>query len=149
MAIPIRPLKGQIVRINSPLTPVTCSVGWKGNYACTKLDGLLWAGTTEEEAGFDESPTSEGRDEILISLRKMIPELDEAELVHQTACLRPLSKDGRIILGRIPQRENVLVATGTGRKGILLGPAMGKLVSELVTDGHTETNIEPFRVDRF
>ena len=149
LPIPIRPLKGQIVRLNSPLTPVSCSVGWEGNYACTKPDGLLWAGTTEEDAGFDESPTSEGRDEILISLRKMIPRLDEAELVQQTACLRPLSKDGRIILGRIPKRENVLIATGTGRKGILLGPAMGKLVSELVTDGYTETNIEPFRVNRF
>ena len=147
--IPIRPLKGQIVRLNSPLTPVTCSVGWEGNYACTKPDGLLWAGTTEEDAGFDESPTSEGRDKVLISLRKMIPRLDEAELVQQTACLRPLSKDGRIILGRIPQRENVIIATGTGRKGILLGPAMGKLVSELVTDGYTEANIEPFRVNRF
>ena len=147
--IPIRPLKGQIVRLNSPLTPVTCSVGWEGNYACTKPDGLLWAGTTEEDAGFDESPTLEGRDKVLISLRKMIPRLDEAELVQQTACLRPLSKDGRIILGRIPQRENVLVATGTGRKGILLGPAMGKLVSELVTNGYTDTNIEPFRVNRF
>ncbi|MCS5661094.1 MAG: FAD-binding oxidoreductase, partial [Dehalococcoidia bacterium] len=149
LPIPIRPLKGQIVRLNSPLTPVPCSVGWEGNYACTKPDGLLWAGTTEEDAGFDESPTSKGRDEILISLRKMIPRLDEAELVQQTACLRPLSKDGRIILGRIPKRENVLIATGTGRKGILLGPAMGKLVSELVTDGYTETNIEPFRVNRF
>ncbi len=149
LPIPIRPLKGQIVRLNSPLTPVNCSVGWEGNYACTKPDGLLWAGTTEEDAGFDESPTSIGRDEILVSLQKMIPALDEAELVHQTACLRPLSQDGRIILGRIPQRENVLIATGTGRKGILLGPAMGRLVSELITADHTEIDVEPFRVNRF
>ena len=149
LPIPIRPLKGQIVRLNSPLTPVNCSVGWEGNYACTKPDGLLWAGTTEEDAGFDESPTSIGRDEILVSLQKMIPALDEAELVHQTACLRPLSQDGRIILGRIPQRENVLIATGMGRKGILLGPAMGRLVSELITADHTEIDVEPFRVNRF
>lgn len=32
------------------------SDGWAGHYATTKPDGLLWTGTTEEEAGFDEPP---------------------------------------------------------------------------------------------
>ena len=147
--VPIRPLKGQIVRLNSPSTPVNCSVGWQGNYACTKPDGLLWAGTTEEENGFDESPTTEGRDRILSSLQKMISGLDDAELVQQTACLRPLSIDGQIILGPVTDQQDIIIATGTGRKGILLGPAMGKIVSELICEKPTEVDIAPFSLSRF
>src|SRR5262249_9004656 len=46
--IDVRPLKGQILRLQAPGPPVECSVGWGHNYATTKTDGLLWAGTTEE-----------------------------------------------------------------------------------------------------
>ena len=58
--IDVRPLKGQILRLQAPGPPIECSVGWGHNYATTKTDGLLWAGTTEEEAGFDEESTHRG-----------------------------------------------------------------------------------------
>ena len=147
--VPIRPLKGQILRLKAPATPVICSVGWQGNYVCTKPDGLLWAGTTEEENGFDESPTTDGRDQVLFALQKMISGLDDAELIQQTACLRPLPIDGQIILGPITDRKDIIIATGAGRKGILLGPAMGKIVSELICEKQPEVDIAPFSPSRF
>ena len=147
--VPIRPLKGQILRLKAPATPVSCSVGWQGNYVCTKPDGLLWAGTTEEENGFDESPTTDGRDQVLFALQKMISGLDDAELIQQTACLRPLPIDGQIILGPITDRKDIIIATGAGRKGILLGPAMGKIVSELICEKQPEVDIAPFSPSRF
>src|SRR5437899_3449067 len=57
--IEVRPLKGQILRLQAPGPPVACSVGWGHNYATTKTDGLLWAVTTEEEPGFDEEARPE------------------------------------------------------------------------------------------
>ena len=147
--VPIKPLKGQIVRLNAPNVEINCSVGWKGNYACTKPDGLLWAGTTEENMGFNDLPTPSGRDQIIESLDKMIPNLDEATLVQHTACLRPLPTDGKIILGPISTNKNIFLATGTGRKGILLGPAMGNIISQLITGREPEVNITSFSPNRF
>ena len=147
--IPIRPLKGQILRLRAPGAPFDCSVGWAGNYANTKMDGLLWTGTTEEEAGFDENPTAAGRDQIMASLLKMIPSLLDAELVQHTACLRPLSVDGIPILGAVPGMEGAYVATGAGRKGILLGPGMAKALTDLIVKGAAEITIEPFSPARF
>ena len=83
------------------------------------------------------------------SLLKMIPQLDESELVQQTACLRPLSKDGKVILGQLDDYKNVYVATGAGRKGILLGPAMGHTISDLITKGKTNLNLDNFSLSRF
>ena len=147
--VPIKPLKGQIIRLNAPNVEINCSVGWKGNYACTKPDGLLWAGTTEEDVGFNDIPTPSGRDQVIEALDKMIPNLDEATLVQHTACLRPLPLDGKIILGPISTDQNIFLATGTGRKGILLGPAMGNIISQLITGQKLEVDITSFSPNRF
>src|SRR5262249_6796927 len=77
--IQVRPLKGQILRLQAPGPPVPCSVGWGHSYATTKPDGLLWAGTTEEEAGFDEETTVAARDEIGAALVAMLPAMAEAQ----------------------------------------------------------------------
>src|SRR5882672_12058580 len=147
--IDVRPLKGQILRLQAPGPPVECSVGWGHNYATTKTDGLLWAGTTEEEAGFDEESTPAARDEIGAALVKMLPVMADAQIALQTACLRPLASDGLLVLGRVPGLEHVYVATGAGRKGILYGPAMGRAIADLVLGCHTRVALEAFAPGRF
>jgi glycine oxidase len=147
--IDVHPLKGQILRLQAPGPPVDCSVGWGHNYATTKTDGLLWAGTTEEEAGFDEETTSAARDEIGDALVKMLPAMADAQIAYQTACLRPVASDGLLVLGRVPGLEHVYVATGGARKGILYGPAMGRAIADLVLDRDTRVALEAFAPDRF
>ena len=149
MPMAVRPLKGQILRLHAPGAPVACSVGWGHNYATTKPDGLLWAGTTEEEVGFNEHPTTEARDEISAALLKMLPAMLDAQVVQHTACLRPLSADGLLLLGPVPGLHGVYMATGAGRKGILLGPAMGGAIAELISKGSTKIAIEAFAPGRF
>ena len=147
--IDVRPLKGQILRLRAPGAPYRCSIGWQGNYATTKLDGLVWAGTTEEEVGFDETTTSQSRDQIMAALLKMVPDLADARLVRQTACLRPLSSDRLMVLGAVPGWEGVYVATGGARSGIVLGPAMGRITADLVATGATDMSIDAFDPGRF
>jgi glycine oxidase len=147
--IDVRPLKGQILRLQAPGPPVVCSVGWGHNYATTKTDGLLWAGTTEEEAGFDEESTLAARDEIGDALVRMLPAMVDAQVVHQTACLRPVASDGLLVLGRMRGLDHVHVATGGGRKGILYGTAMGRAIADLVLGRKTRIALEPFAPDRF
>jgi glycine oxidase len=147
--IDVRPLKGQILRLQAPGPPVDCSVGWGHHYATTKTDGLLWAGTTEEEAGFDEESTLAARDEIGAALVRMLPAMADAQVAHQTACLRPVASDGLLVLGRVPSLEHVYVATGGARKGILYGPAMGRAIADLVLGRDTRVSLEPFAPGRF
>ncbi len=104
LRLPVRPLKGQIIRLRAEGAPYLHSIGHGSNYAMTKpSDGLVWCGTTEEEAGFDESRTTEARDRIIESTLRMLPALESAELVLQTACLRPVAEDGAIVLGKVPR----------------------------------------------
>jgi len=147
--IDIRPLKGQIIRLQAPGPPVHCSVGWGHNYATTKTDGLLWAGTTEEEAGFDEESTLAARDEIGAALVKMLPAMADARVAQQTACLRPVASDGLLVLGGVPGTDDLYVATGGARKGILYGPAMGHAIADLVLGRATRVALDRFAPGRF
>ena len=147
--VPIQPLKGQILRLAWEGSPVKCTVGWSGNYASTKPEGLIWAGTTAELVGFDETPTAAARDKIMEALLYIMPSLESAELVQQTACLRPYCTDGLPILGRVPNMEGVYLATGAGRKGILLGPVMAGAIADLILRGNTELPVDPFDPGRF
>lgn len=147
--LPVSPLKGQILRLKAPGDPLAVSLSWADNYATTKPDGLLWAGTTEEHAGFDENPSAAGRDAIMRALVDVLPYLAEAELVQHTACLRPVAPDGLPVIGPAPGCQGAFIATGAGRKGILLGPAMGRTVADLVMSRPAPFDISGLSPDRF
>ena len=74
---------------------------------------------------------------IMGDLLQMAPSLSEAQLVQQTACLRPLSGDGMPIVGGAPGWANLYIGTGAGRKGILWSTGMSFGLSELILNGKT------------
>ena len=136
--VPVRPLKGQIIRLQLSENPMVASLNYAGSYAASKPDGLIWAGTTEEDIGFDEEITTAARDKVMGDLLRMAPSLAEAELVQQTACLRPLSADGMPIVDAIPGWENLYLITGGGRKGILWSTGMAHGLADMVVKGTSE-----------
>ena len=151
LAIPIMmsPWKGQILRLLLPGAPIRASVAGGDHFASTKPDGLTWVGPTFEDAGLDESTTTEGRDEIMAAVVKNIPSLAEGHVVLQTACIRPLSADRKMVLGAVPGLDGAYVSTGGGRLGLMLGPAMGWLTAELITTGTTTIPLDEFDPSRF
>lgn len=150
ISIPVGPQKGETLRIKAPGPPFTGLLAWNNNYnTTTRHDGLVYHGATHKDAGFNEETTAEGRDELLNNLITMVPSLTEAEVVLQTACLRPLSTDGLPIIGEVPGWSGVYIASGHWKKGILLSPITGSVIAELITKGNTSTQIEPFGLSRF
>ena len=150
VGIPISPLKGQILRLELEGPPLDHAFyDGAGGYITSKPDGLIWVGTTEEPVGFDDRPTAEAREGIMREATRTLPALCQARLALQTACLRPVSEDGLPIIGEVPGWDGVYLATGAGRKGILLGPAMGKATADLITTGTTGLPIGQFSPARF
>lgn len=148
--VPVRPLKGQIIRLQANGAPYSFSINHHKNYAMTKpADNFVWCGTTEEEVGFDEAKTTESRDAIIESTLRMLPSLADANLALQTACLRPVTPDNLLLLGGIPGIDGLYLATGGGRQGIMMGPAMGKTIADLISSGATDVDIAPYDTGRF
>ena len=148
--LPVQPLKGQILRLRYDGPAFDVALNYRGNYADTKPDGLVWTGSTEEEEGFDATPSATARDVIWQNAVQMAPDLGKAELVRQTACLRPVTPDGMPIVDRLPGWDNLYVATGAGRKGILWSTGMCDIIANMVMQGDVEVaGAEHLKVDRF
>ena len=148
--LPVQPLKGQILRLQHHGPVFDVALNYRGNYVDTKPDGLVWTGSTEEEAGFDAETTSAARDIIRQNAAQMAPDLANAQLAKQTACLRPVTPDGMPIVDRLPGWDNLYIATGAGRKGILWSAGMCDIITGMVMqDGAEVAGAEHLKADRF
>ena len=149
ISLPVDPLKGEILRLEVRGKPISQDFSGGGGSLHPKPDGLVWCGTTEEWLGFDKDLSESARQSIMRGAIALMPQLTEARLVRQTACLRPVTPDWLPIIGPAPGWDNVFLTTGAGKKGILLSPAMGKATADLITEGQTLLSIETCNPHRF
>ena len=149
IAIPVDPLKGQIIRLQPDGPGLEYELIGAGSSMYAKTDGLIWCGATEEEAGFDLSLTEEAREQILKNAVRLVPWLANAAIAKHTACLRPVTPDWIPIVGSAPGWDNVYISAGGQKKGILLGPAMGKGVADLIASGQSDINLKGCDPGRF
>ncbi|MDW5289223.1 NAD(P)/FAD-dependent oxidoreductase [Formosa sp. PL04] len=72
-----------------------------------------------------------------------------AEEIAAADCgLRPCTPDGLPYIGKSKKCNNLTIATGHAMMGWSLGPATGKLVSELISDKKITLNLDAFHPDR-
>ena len=145
--VPTKPMRGQMIAYR--YSGVRHILGGEDGYLVPKAGGFLFAGTTVEDVGFRPWTTHRGLAQVRRMATVMVPGLRSVEIASAWAGLRPGLPDGRPIIGRLPGFENVFVATGHFRNGILLGPITGKLIAQLITEGRTELPLEPFSPSRF
>ncbi|WP_165969597.1 FAD-dependent oxidoreductase [Nonomuraea terrae] len=123
--VPVRPVKGQIIRLRSPQPLlgrcVRGTVHGSSVYLVPRGDGELVVGATQEEMGFDTKVTAGGLYELLRDARELVPGVTELEVADVVAGLRPGTPDNLPVIG--PSGTPGLVyATGHHRGGVLLAP---------------------------
>ena len=79
---------------------------------------------------------------------RFVPALAGTPIASVRACARPLSEDGRPLLGPAPGRHDLYVAAGHGPWGISLGPASARLVADMIT-GRRQAPPATFDPSRF
>ncbi len=147
--IPVDPLKGEILRMELPGPPISHDISGGGGSIYSKPDGLVWCGATEEWKGFDKTLTNSAEKSLRDGAVRLLPDLADARVALHTACLRPVTPDWLPIIGKPAGWDNVYLATGAGKKGVLLSPGMGKAVSELICQGETSLPVGGFAPERF
>ena len=147
--IPVDPLKGEIIRLENKGVPFKHDLAGGSGTIYPKLDGLNWCGTTEEWKGFDREPSEEVAQAIRERVVRLVPDLANAKIMKHTACLRPVTPDWLPVLGLAPGWDNVYLATGAGKKGILLSTGIGKSIADLMSTGETTLSIRGYAPERF
>ena len=132
-AVPVYPLRGQLVRLDPPAIP-PCILS-SAHYLAPDVDGRLVVGATEEDAGFDARCTASGVARLLRFAVAALPVLGDAAPVDFVAGLRPASRTGYPVVGRLTGTARVFVASGHGGFGLLSARYTAEgLVAGLTTD---------------
>ncbi len=147
--VPVTPVRGQMLALAGPATPLRRVVWGESAYLVPRENGLTFVGATVEDVGFRKRNTVIALRRLRRGAEGLVPGLSLARQVSSWAGLRPGSPDGLPIMGRLPGHENVWVATGHFRNGILLAPISGRLVAESVLAGRDVPEIRPFSPGRF
>ena len=103
-------------------------------------------GSTMEFSGYD---TSINRRRIELLKKGAEPYLREPYgdyVEEEWYGWRPMIYHGIPIIDTSPRMDNVLVATGHNMLGLSMGPATGKLVSELVAGEPTHVSAKPYQL---
>jgi glycine oxidase len=146
--LPVRPVRGQMLRLEGAAWPWRGSARWRERYVVRRGNAGLLVGATVEEAGFAEHPTADGAAALLDFARTLFPRLSGARLESVWAGLRPGSPDGRPILGALDGGP-VIAACGHYRNGILLAPWTGAVVAGIVAGEGALEQADLFSPDRF
>jgi glycine oxidase len=133
-SLPVRPVKGQILRLRDPAGPGLLNgvVRFQGGYLVPRGDGRYVLGATMEERGQDLHPTAGGVYELLRDAHDLVPGIEDLQIEELNVGLRPSTLDNAPIIG--PGALDGLVwATGHHRNGILLAPLTAELVTRELT----------------
>lgn len=131
--VPVRPVKGQILRLHDPRGPglVTRTIRMSSSYLVPRGDGRYVLGATMEERGFETDVTAGAVFELLRDAAEVVPGVSELVLDELQAGLRPGTPDNAPLIGR-GALDGLVWATGHYRNGVLLTPVTADLVGALL-----------------
>jgi glycine oxidase len=148
--VPIRPVKGQIMRLRDPAGPglLTRVVRMQRCYLVPRGDGRYVLGGTMEERGFDTSVTAGSTFELLRDAIELVPGVGELVLDELSAGLRPGTADNAPAIGpsTIP---GLHYATGHYRHGILLTPVTAEIAASALVGAAPSELARQFSPRRF
>lgn len=147
--LPVRPIKGQMLSLAiAEENPLERVIFGENTYLVPKKDGRLIVGATVEDIGWQNGNTADGIYQLLQRAIKLYPPLAPWQLLETWYGYRPGTADEMPILG-YGDADNLILATGHHRNGILLAPITAQLIGKLIIDHHQDPLIQPFSYQRF
>lgn len=162
VSVPLKPTREQVIILDPPeqfreeqleALPTTAKPGGDWYIRPDFGDGVLVAthhsGEKVNPDNYDENPDESTILELTDQLAEFVPELTDAGLKGQYCGIYSTTPDHDFIIDSVGP-DGCHIACGFSGHGFKHAPAIGKILSELVTTGETSTfDIEYFSFDRF
>lgn len=142
----VTPIKGQVIRVDAPDGTLNHIIHNHDLYLAPRPGAGVLIGATVEDVGFDTSID----DELLESLREKacdyLPALKRFPVAESWCGFRPMLPGEGPLIGWSSQIDNLLLATGHYRNGILLTGITGRMIAEaFARGGEGAGEFEPWR----
>ncbi|MEO0374061.1 MAG: glycine oxidase ThiO [Cyanobacteria bacterium P01_A01_bin.17] len=150
LPVPVFPRKGQLLSVKAQPHAVLLNQVLFGSeiYLVPRQEGQIVVGATSEDVGFAPHNTPAGIQQLLTAATRLFPGFADYVMEEFWWGFRPTTPDELPILGASPY-ENLVLATGHYRNGILLTPITAALIAQLVLTQTTDPLLESFSWERF
>ncbi len=150
LKIPIQAGKGYRINVNRTTGIKLPAILVEAKVAVTPMSGFTRFAGTMEIGGInhDINPVRVNAIANAASAYYNGLKITEDEKAAAACGLRPCTPDGLPFIGRSSKCSNLTVATGHAMMGWSLGPATGKVVSEIISDKKLSISLDPFHPDR-
>jgi len=150
VSLPVRPMKGEIVRLRARAGERPCEriVVGERFYVVPRVGEEFVVGASVEDRGFDLRVTAGGVLELLREAYRALPDITEPELVECRAGLRPTTPDNAPMIGETRVR-GLLVAGGHHRNGVLLTPITADAIASIARGAEPPSPIAALSPSRF
>ena len=148
--LPIQAGKGYRINVPRPTGITFPAILMEAKVAVTPMNGFTRFAGTMEFSGINTIIHKKRVQAIANAAKNYYPEIEVnlEEIANAQSGMRPVSPDGLPYIGRSSAIDNLTFATGHAMMGWSLGPATGKLVTELIDGKKTSMDISAFRPDR-
>jgi D-amino-acid dehydrogenase len=117
-------------------------------FVVTPMEGRLRCGGLVEFGGLDMPPSQAPVEFIKRQVQKVFPDM-RYERIETWQGHRPALSDSLPIIGKLPDRENIILAFGHHHIGLAAGAKTGRIVADLVAGNDSGLDLSPYRADRF
>lgn len=150
LKIPIQAGKGYRINVERETNITIPAILCEAKVAVTPMDGFTRFAGTMEVAGINNDINPVRVNAIANAAKSYYNsvEITEEEKQQAKSGLRPCSPDGLPYIGKSSKCNNLTIATGHAMMGWSLGPATGKLVSEIISEKKQSLDLSPFHPDR-
>ncbi|HLO88615.1 MAG TPA: glycine oxidase ThiO [Nostocaceae cyanobacterium] len=152
LPLPVFPRKGQMLRLKVPDSipelPLTRVLFGENIYIVPRRDRTIILGATSEDVGFTPHNTPKGINNLLQAAIRLFPQLENYPIQEMWWGFRPATPDELPILGS-SHCENLTLATGHYRNGILLTPITANIIADLITQNKVDPLLADFHFSRF
>jgi glycine oxidase len=130
--IPVKPIRGQLIQMQTEPGAIRRVIWGPNGYLVPWPDGSVLIGSTVEDVGFDESHTEDAVAQLRNAAIELVPSLANAEISSIRTGLRPKGPDDVPLLGPSRVVPGLIYATGHYRNGVLFTPLTVQFVSDLI-----------------
>ncbi|MCK0159394.1 NAD(P)/FAD-dependent oxidoreductase [Allomuricauda sp. F6463D] len=150
LKLPLQAGKGYRINVEEPTHINLPAILMEKKIAVTPMEGFTRFAGTMEFSGINHTIRKERVEAIAKGVRDYYYKLEIPEIAKKNAkCgLRPVSPDGLPYIGRPKNYANLTIATGHAMMGWSMGPATGKLITELISGEKLSMDISPFDPQR-
>lgn len=151
LPVPVMPRKGQMLSVRVPSSskqPLQQVLFGDHIYLVPRRECRILIGATVEDVGFAPDNNPGGIHSLLQAAIALYPPLQNFPLQELWWGFRPATPDENPILGPSPY-QNLTLATGHYRNGILLAPVTAALLTDLILHQQSDPLLDLFHWQRF